>query len=433
MLAVEAARDHGKSFVFSYAWPLFRAQSIQVGQDPIAIALVSYSEEQARKNLARIRKAIETKPELKWLLPKSKSSVWDAGMLNMSNEVTVEAFGFGSSVRGGHYHLIAVDDPTKDHFTMSMAEQENFLYGVLLPALRRDGQLTISGNPVEKHDLMERLEDNKEIPHFKYPAINEKGEALWPEQYDREALDARKRMMPVHVFSREYLLKRVSPADSKFKEDHIRYYKPDQIEGKSLYKVLTIDPAISPGGDALAAIATGTDAKDNTFVLGRYSHRGDFETGISQLCDFIQLHMPDVLGVETFAFQKMYRVWLLKALQAKGLNYAIKELGKDSKKTKAMRIESLQPKLAQGKLHFLREHGPLIDQILLWDPISKHNDDDEIDALAWQVGLWRTSMDEANAPAEGFKAGTMGEAIEELTMRELHGVAKLFEDLRRPS
>lgn len=433
MLAVEAARDHGKSFVFSYAWPLFKAQSVDIGSPPVNIALISYSEEQARKNLARIRKAIETRQELKWLMPTSKSSVWDAGALNMSNDCTVESFGFGSSVRGGHYHLIAVDDPTKDHFTMSMAEQENFLYGVLLPALRKDGQLTISGNPVEKHDLMERLESNEAIQHFKYPAIDDKGVALWPEQYDVAALDARKRMMPVHVFSREYLLKRVSPADSKFKESDIHYYHSTQIGTTGLYKVLTIDPAISPGGDALAAIATGTDTKDHTYVLGRFSHRGDFETGISKLCDFIIAYLPDVLGVETFAFQKMYRVWLLKELQKRGVNIAIKELGHDSKRSKAMRIEALQPKLAQGKLHFLKEHQPLVDQILLWDPLSKHNDDDEIDALAWQVDLWRTSIADTMPESYEPKSGTFAEAFAEATQREMKGMWRLFDDLRRPS
>src|SRR3990167_1879289 len=64
-LVVEAARDHGKSWPFSYAWPLFNVQRCRDPKNPVHIALVSYSEEQARKNLARIRKAIENNPLLR--------------------------------------------------------------------------------------------------------------------------------------------------------------------------------------------------------------------------------------------------------------------------------------------------------------------------------------------------------------------------------
>ena len=425
---MEAARDHGKSYVFSYSWPLFSIKSVRDSTKPVHIALISYSEDQAKKNLRNIRKAIENKDELKWLMPTSNAYVWDASMLMCSNDCTIEAFGFGSSVRGGHYHKIIVDDPTKDHFSMSLAEQENFLFGVILPALRRGGQLVVCGNPVDKQDLLARLDENKEFKNKKYPAINERGEALWPERYPLEELERRRREIPTHIFAREYLLKRVSAADAKFKQDWIHYYEDEKLAGRPLFKVMTIDPAISPGGDALAAIVTGTDVKEDTYVLDRFSYRGDFKTGVGMLCDMMVINSPNKIGFENFAFQRMYKVWLEDELRRRGLSFYIEEVGRDSKRTKAMRIESLQPKLAQGKLYFKRDHAKIVDQLLLWDPLSKTNDDDEIDALAWQVGMWRAPFEDGVIESDRPKAGTFAEALEELHSGDRGYINKLFED-----
>ena len=434
---MEAARDHGKSFVFSYAWPLFNIQKIKEGMQPENIALISYSEDQAKKNLARVRKAIDSKHELNWLYPKSKAYVWESSMLNMSNDCTLETFGFGSSVRGGHYHRIIVDDPTKDHFSMDLDEQENFFFGVIIPALRKGGQLVVTGNPVAKKDLLAKLESNAEFKTFFYPALNSLDEPLWPEQYAKEDIEARRRQIPIHIFLREYMLKRVSAADAKFKQDWIHYYESKDLEKKALYKIMTIDPAISPGGDALAAVVTGTDTKDNTFVLERMAFRGQFQQGIDLLCDLMQRHSPQEIGFETFSFQKMYKIWLEDAMKRRDIYFYIKEIGRDSKKTKAMRIEALQPKLAQGKLFFTKEQHSLVDQLLLWDPLSRNNDDDEIDALAYQVGMWRRPYDTedengyANPNSSDIKPGTFAAALQEMTEGKQSGyISKLFEDFK---
>ena len=428
-LLVEASRDHGKSWLFSYLYPLFSIQRIKNPKEAISIALISYSEEQAKKNLARIRKAIESNPSLKWLMPKSKSYTWESGMLNMSNDCTVESFGFGSSIRGGHYHKVIVDDPCKDHGTMSVPEQENFLFGAVVPAVRRGGQIVVTGNPVDKQDFLEVIERNKEFKHFFYPCINEKGQPLWPEQYTLADLDEKRRMQPPHMWAREYMLKRVSSADSKFKEEWIKYYQDYQIQGR-LYKTMTIDPALSPGGDAMAAVVTGYDKDGNVFVLDRMSFHGDFKTGIGELCDFMERNFPDFIGCEDFAFQAMYRIWLEEEIERRGLPFHVQPIGRDSKKSKAARIEALQPKLAQGKLWFRQEHKPLIDQLLLWDPLSKHNDDDEIDALAWQVPLWTVPDPGAEPEKPAYVEGSFNEAMAQSQRANLGQYAHLWEDMQ---
>ncbi len=90
----------------------------------------------------------------------------------------------------------------------------------------------------------------------------------------------------------------------------------------------------------------------------------------------------------------------------------VDEVGRDSKKSKAMRIEALQPKVACGRLLFRRDQRSIADQLILWDPLSRNNDDDEIDALAWQVGLWRKPIDDSPEPE--VKVGTFADDAEEI-------------------
>lgn len=391
---IEAARDHSKSWTLSYAWPLYQIQKCKDPENPLHVALVSYSEEQARKNLARIRKAVEGNPWLKRLMPISKSYTWDADKLEFSNNCTLEAFGLGSSIRGGHYHLVVIDDPAKDHWTISLAEQENFLYGVLIPAVRRGGQVIITGNPVGKQDLLSGLENNGEFFCFKYPAWDDKKVPLWPDQYTRDDLEAKQRLIPAHLFAREYLLKRISSNDAIFKTEWIRYYQTQQIAGIPLFKIMTIDPALVASGDAMAAVVTGTDADGRTFVIDRLSFRGELKAGIDALIDLMTETNPDFIGCEEFAFQKIYRTYLEEEIDRRGMPFIVDSVGRDSRKSKAARIAALQPRIRQGRLLFAQDHKPLIDQLLLWDPASKTNDDDEIDALSWQVPLWQKPVDD---------------------------------------
>ena len=376
-LLVEASRDHFKSSFFSYGYPLFKVQKVKDPSQGFGIALFSYTENQSRENLKRIRQQIETNEWLKWLLPKSKSSVWDSDNLDCSNGCWIKCYGFGSAFRGRHPKIIVIDDPCKDHGAMSIEQQVQYFSGVIVPAAKSDSQLIVTGNPVDKLDFLEWLERNKAFTKRFYPVLNEHNVPLCPEHYDHAAIEDKRNTMEAHNFAREYLLRRVSAADARFKEEWIHYYEPSRIAGSSLYRIMTIDPALSPGGDALAAVVTGTDVKGNVFVLDRMGFRGNFKEGISNLCDMMVRHDPDFIGIEVFAFQHMYKVWLEEELERRNLNFVVRELSRDTKKSKAARIESLQPKLAQGKLFFLEDHKPLVNQLLLWDPLSKHNDDDE--------------------------------------------------------
>lgn len=432
-LHVQASRDHFKSSFWSFAYPLWRIHKFrrEKPSEYLGIALFSYTEDQARFNLKRIRQRIETDPDFAYLMPEAKSSVWDAGNLDCSNGAWLQAYGFGSAFRGRHPHLVIIDDPCKDHGTISIEQQVQFFSSVIIPAAKRGAQIIVTGNPVAPLDFLEWLERQPRFKLYKYPVLNEKDEPLCPAHYDRDAIEEKRSMMPAHLFAHEYLLKRISAADATFRPEMFRKYRREDIAGKQLYKVMTIDPALSPGGDALAAVVVGVDAKDQKYVLDRLRFRGDFKTGLGYLCEMMVRNSPDYIGVEKFAFQKMYGVALNEEIKRRALNFWVNELPTDTKRSKAARIQSLQPFLAHGTVYFLEEHKQLIDQFLLWDPLAKVNDDDEIDAMAWQPALWRPALpdevEQSTEPAEG----TFDEAFQEL-LAQGNGdyLDKMFGDFR---
>ena len=430
---MEAARDHFKSSVWSYAYPLFLVQRVHNPGDAFPVALFSYASVQAEENLRRIRQQIEGNHYLRWLLPESKSFVWDAGNLEMSNGCTIKAYGFGSSFRGRHPKYIIIDDPCKDEGTgtMSIEQQVKFFESVIVPAAKADSQIVITGNPVGLVDFLSWVESNPAFSKHFYPLYDDRGRLLCPEHMN-EAAVAKKRALvkSAHAWASQYLLKRISPDESRFKEEWFEFYGREKIEGFVLYKVMTIDPAMNPGGDALAAVTTGTDRKDNTYILDRLRFRGDLDVGIGLLCDMMERHRPDFIGFEQFAFQSLYKLRLEEEIERRGLGFHVVEVGRDSKKKKSARIESLQPKLAAHKLFFLEEHKPMIDQFLLWIPTSKNNEDDEIDALSWQPPLWRSPYTDAE-PDATHGVGTWGEAMAQMEAAKSGGyIQKLFEDFR---
>jgi len=379
--------------------------------EPKFFALGSYSEEQAMKNLKRIREAVEDKPALKWLMPKKKSATWDIKELNFSNGCTIQVFGVGSSVRGGHFHKVVFDDPTKDHWTISIEQQKNFLFGVIVPAVRKTGQLIVCGTPVSLEDLLFVLENHPKFPLFKFPAHDENNKPLWAEQYTYEDLMDKRDLVGSFMFAREYLLKRMNSEDAKFKQDWFKYYKdkPDV----PYYRIMTVDPRVD-GKDAMGVVITDNDEKDNTYVIYSKRHMGTVKECVSEIFDIYDTYKPDVFGVETFIFQKLFKLLIEMEQEKRGMNFPVVELEKEgARKTYTARVMGLQPKIQNGKLMFREnQDSDLVNELLGWDHSTKNNKDDLIMALAHQVPLW--DKPSPKTVKEPSREGTFLEAFEAL-------------------
>ncbi len=102
-VCVPAPRDHGKTFFFDFAYPIWRA-----AHEPRGIGFIfSATQPQAERILADIKNELESNPRLRWLVPDNKK-VWSSTSIVLSNGHQIYARGFGTRVRGAHPNWIVV-------------------------------------------------------------------------------------------------------------------------------------------------------------------------------------------------------------------------------------------------------------------------------------------------------------------------------------
>ena len=216
-----AARDHGKSHFWSFAYPLWKAHVESPGRVGY---IFSATREQATDMLSKIRDEIlgggengGPNPKLQSLLP---FKVDNATRIKFANGSEIRARGFGSRVRGGHPYWIVADDVGNDEWIYSEMVRDkaiDYFLSAIRPMVVPGGQLIVVGTPFHAQDLYAKLEKTGVYKVLKDPAQNKKGEPLWPARYSSTRLDRTKQELANALrFSREYLCKPISDESSLF-------------------------------------------------------------------------------------------------------------------------------------------------------------------------------------------------------------------------
>jgi hypothetical protein len=249
-LCIQAPRDHGKSFFFSFAYPIWRAyynwiptrlkDSKEFKSIPrVSIGYIfSNTQDQAIKLLDLVKREIEENPKL-WHLMPEKKDVWSKTEIKLSNGAIIRARGWGVSVRGAHPVWIIADDCLNDesiYSELTRNKQIDYFYSAVTPMLVPCGQLVTVGTPFHQEDLYDKLKKNKAYIFRSFPALDQAGNALWPTRYNKENLLKRKDEVGSTRFSREYLCNAVSDDASLF---------PDYIIEKCLDSNVEMLPYIT--------------------------------------------------------------------------------------------------------------------------------------------------------------------------------------------
>jgi hypothetical protein len=138
-LCVEASRDHGKSYLFSNALPIWKMykfkpkdQTAKEQKDKRGF-LFSFSAQQAIDLLTILKENIEGNDILKERLFSKES--WSKTDITCKNRCRLTIKGFGSAVRGAHPGWIIVDDPLKDNAIYSQVQRQksiDYFHSVLM-------------------------------------------------------------------------------------------------------------------------------------------------------------------------------------------------------------------------------------------------------------------------------------------------------------
>lgn len=201
LACIIAPRDHGKSHIFTVAYPIWEGWR----RPGIVITIFSETQPQAEEQVGKIKAEVENNPRLQHLMD---PDCWSAKKIRFTNGSIIHARGFGTKARGLHPHVIVCDDVVSESAMYSQLIRDRN-YNYFLAAVRNmlvpGGKLLVIGTPQHEDDLYGRLEKNAEWFFKRYAAIDQEGRILFPERYDMERLEARKREIGEIRFAREFM------------------------------------------------------------------------------------------------------------------------------------------------------------------------------------------------------------------------------------
>ena len=408
-ISILAARGHGKSGFWSYAYPIW-----QSWRTPGNLGLIVSDTEGQVSEFFRIMKdgkefrdedgylwklpAIADVPFLveEGMLPKDWERSWTESRISFANRSRFEGKTFGKRFRGRHVLWMVIDDGIGDDTQYSELAREkdwDFLTRTLLPMLLPGGQIADAGTPLHADDIHGRLAKNDEFVQRKYPAIrSEHGRdvALWPELRPLKWLRAKEREIGSLAFGQEYLL---VPATSEASLFPLKLFTKHPAtlahdlrvgltrqeindRGWSVFFGVDVAQSAEVGADYFWIVVLAVDEAGNRYVIDTFREKGlPFHAQLSTIEDWAARYEPDLIYIEANASQRIYGDELIRTTDLPIGKFVTSAAGKNSLESG---VPGLRPLIENGKLRFARGDAESIQRT---DPLIA-----ELGCFAWVDG-----------------------------------------------
>jgi predicted phage terminase large subunit-like protein len=314
------------------------------------------------------------------------------------------ALGIGGSVLGRGGDVLLIDDPFGSmQEAQSELERKNvwdWYTGTAYNRLMPGGAIVVINHRMHEDDLCGRLlaqqaagGDRWEVVNL--PAINEEGEALWPEAYPIEALHRIRKNTQARDWSALYLQNPTPEDGDYFKAEWLRPYDkaPDRatlrIYGGSDYAV-TAD-----GGDYTVHVVVGLDPEGRMYLLDLWRKQAASDAWVEAFCDLVIEHKPIGWAEEQGQIKAGVGPYLDRR-QRERKAYCSREAF-PTRGDKAVRAQSIRGRMALEGLYvpINAPWYPALRSELLSFPAGKH--DDQVDALGL-VGQLLDNMQAGTKP-----------------------------------
>jgi predicted phage terminase large subunit-like protein len=298
------------------------------------------------------------------------------------------ALGIGGSVLGRGGDCILIDDP---YATMAEAQSEltrknvwDWYTGTAYNRLMPGGSIVVINHRMHEDDLCGRLlaqqaagGDQWEVVEL--PAINDAGEALWPDAYPIEALDRIRKNSQARFWSALYQQKPAPEEGDFFRADWLRPYikapakETMRIYGGSDYAV-TAD-----GGDFTVHAVVGLDPEGRMYLLDLWRKQAAADEWVESFCDLVLKWKPIGWAEEQGQIRSGVGPFLDRR-QRERKAYVSREQF-PTRGDKAVRAQSIRGRMALEGLYVPTDANwyPELRSELLSFPAGKH--DDQVDAL----------------------------------------------------
>lgn len=234
-------------------------------------------------------------------------------------------------------------------------------------------------------------------------AFNDDGSLWFPARLTQQYLDDQRRTLGPYLFTSQYLNQAIAQEEQRFMPDWIVYANCsiEVVEGHirllsptgrffALNIFTAVDPAISERkqADFTGIVTLGVTQYGQWVVLSARRVRGGAHIVLDEIIREIRTWHAGAIGIETVAYQKALKEFLLDRLREEDLRVVVEELVSGSGRSKRARIEGLVPLFSSGRVLLRQGIGPELEtELLVWSPNKESGHDDLIDSLSHMLTL----------------------------------------------
>lgn len=296
------------------------------------------------------------------------------------------AVGVGGPLTGRGAHLLLIDDPVKNRedaeSEVIRKKTKDWYTSTAYTRLMPGGRIVIIQTRWHEDDLAGWLQT--EHGHegwtiLDLPAINEAGEALWPDQYDIPALEKIRRALPPRDWSALYQQKPSPETGDYFKREWLHEYDvPPPREQMLIYG--GSDYAVTAdGGDYTVHVVVGLDPEGRMYLLDLWRGQSSSDVWVEAFCDLVLKWKPVGWAEETGQIKSGVGPFLVRRMMDRQA-YVAKEAFA-TRGDKAIRAQSIRGRMALNGLYIPKDaewKSGLISEMMSF-PVGVH--DDQVDAL----------------------------------------------------
>lgn len=402
-LMINMPPRHGKSELASRRFPAWF-----LGRHPgKSVIAASYNSDLATDFGRQVRNIVATDEYRALFDTKLADDARAANRWNTKDGGAYVAAGVGTAITGRGADILLIDDPLKDREEADSELQRNKVWdwytSTAYTRLAPGGRVVVIQTRWHEDDLSGRLlaeeargGDKWEV--LELPAINDAGEALWPEFYPLSTLERYRAVLPARDWSALYQ-QRPSPEEGDyFKREWFRYYDtlPAHLRmyGASDYAVT------AKGGDYTVHVVCGVDPDDNLYVVDLWRSQAESHIWVEEFLNLAAKYKPLQWTEESGQIIKSLGPFIDRRMRERRVYCRREQI--TSVADKPTRCRSFQARAAMGKV-YLPHNAPWVadlQQELLNFPTGKH--DDQVDALG-AIGRALDTMVGGRAPAPAGK------------------------------
>lgn len=312
------------------------------------------------------------------------------------------AVGVGGPLTGRGAHLLLIDDPVKNRedadSEIVRRKTRDWYTSTAYTRLMPGGRIVVIQTRWHEADLSGWLlaeHGHEDWTVLNLPAINDNGEALWPEQYPVEALEKIQRAIGPRDWSALYQQRPAPETGDYFKREWI---VPVQtipplselaIYGGSDYAVT------ANGGDFTVHAVVGVSSDGRLYLLDLWRQQAASDVWVDAFCALVRKWKPIGWAEETGQIKSGVGPFLVKRmLETDSLVFREQF---PTRGDKAVRAQSIRGRMAMQGLHVPADAPWLADLLseMMSFPVGVH--DDQVDALGL-VGQLIDRMGMGNVP-----------------------------------